>query len=314
MTDFRKHHPVLRQMDRRTLLGSAAAGVLAKGLGGRSAKAAIGGEDEIAHWTPDYVTGIAGTTEVDTAAECAKVVPLKTKGKLTFWYVGPTHASPPLDKILYDQFWEAFGKTYPNITVEQVSLDYNSILDKLRTAALGNAAPSVARLMLLWSPELAAKEMLHELRPEDVGHKTADFWPGAMKSVTWDGKVYGVPTNNETMALIWNAQIFRDAGLDPEQPPATWDNLVSYAHQIKQKTGKAGYGLVARANAGNTPYRFMPHAWACGGGALDEAEDHPQVQDSHNQQRGNEGGAAGMLRHVCARRINAAFCAHQHAD
>ncbi len=69
--------------------------------------------------------------------------------------------------------------------------------------------------------------------------------------------------------------MFRDAGLDPEQPPATWDDLVSYARQIKQKTGKAGYGLVARANAGNTPYRFMPHAWAYGGGALDEAEEHP---------------------------------------
>ena len=80
------------------------------------------------------------------------------------------------------------------------------------------------------------------------------------------------------MALIWNAQIFRDAGLDPEQPPASWDDLVSYARQIKQKTGKAGYGLVARANAGNTPYRFMPHAWACGGGVLDEAEDHPQYK------------------------------------
>ena len=38
---------------------------------------------------------------------------------------------------------------------------------------------------------------------------TADFWPGAMKSVTWDGKVYGVPTNNETMALIWNARSSR---------------------------------------------------------------------------------------------------------
>ena len=266
------------RIDRRTLLATAA-GVLASGIGRPGAQAAIGGADEIAHWTPDYVSSIAGTVEVDTAAECAKVVPLKTKGRLTFWYVGPTQASPPLDKVLWDQFWEAFGKTYPNITVERVSLDYNSILDKLRTAALGNAAPSVARLMLLWSPELAAKEMVRELRPEDLGHKTSDFWPGAMKSVTWDGKVYGVPTNNETMALIWNAQIFRDAGLDPEQAPATWDDLVSYARQIKQKTGKAGYGLVARVNAGNTPYRFMPHAWAYGGGALDETEDHPQYKD-----------------------------------
>ena len=282
MADLQKLHPMARHLDRRTLLGRLQPVAVAASLGGHGALAAIGGEDEIAHWTPDYVTGIA-TTEVDTAAECAKIVPLKTKGKLTFWHVGPTHASPPLNDCMYDRFWDAFGKTYPNITVEQVSLDYNSILDKLRTAALGNAAPSVARLMLLWSPELAAKEMLHELRPEDVGHKTADFWPGAMKSVTWDGKLYGVPTNNETMALIWNAQIFRDAGLYPEQAPATWDDLVSYTRQIKQKTGKAGYGLVARANAGNTPYRFMPHAWACGGGALDEAEDHPRSKTITDQ-------------------------------
>jgi multiple sugar transport system substrate-binding protein len=264
-------------LGRRALLGSAAALAVAGARGGR-ARAAMGGDDEIAHWTPDYVTSIAGTEEVDTAAECARVVPLKTRGKLTYWYVGPTQASPALDTVMDNQFWAAFNKIYPNIEVTKVSLDYNQVLDKLRTAALGNAAPSCARLMLMWSPELAAKGMLTQLKPEDLGYKTSDYWPGAMKSVTWDGKMYGVPTNNETMALIWNAKLFQEAGLDPDKPPATWDQLVQFAKQIKQKTGKAGYGLVARANAGNTPYRFMPQAWGMGGGALDEAEDHPQYK------------------------------------
>ena len=99
-----------------------------------------------------------------------------------------------------------------------------------------------------------------------------------MKSVTWDGKTYGVPTNNETMALIWNADLFKQAGLDPENPPATWDDLVAYSKQIKEKTGKNGYGMVARANAGNTPFRFMPQLWAYGGGALDEADANPTYQ------------------------------------
>jgi multiple sugar transport system substrate-binding protein len=264
---------------RRFLAMSAAGGALAAGLGrAGGALAAVGGDDEIAHWTPDYVNQIAGTVEVDTAAECAKIVPLNHKGKLTYWYVGPNEASPQLDKVIDAQFWEAFGKTYPNIEVERVSLDYNQVLDKLRTACLGNAAPSVGRLMLLWSPELAAKGFVSELKPEDVGFKTSDFWPGAMKSATWDGKVYGVPAQNETMAFIWNAAMFRDAGLDPEHPPATWDDVVRYSAQIKQKTGKAGYGLVARPNAGNTPYRFMPQAWAYGGGALDEAEANPEYK------------------------------------
>jgi multiple sugar transport system substrate-binding protein len=102
-----------------------------------------------------------------------------------------------------------------------------------------------------------------------------------LKAVTWDGVTYGVPTNNETMAFIWNADIFKRAGLDPDKAPATWDDVVKYSKQIHDKLGIAGYGLVARKNAGNTPYRFMPQLWGYGGGVFDEATASPtykQVQ------------------------------------
>ncbi len=262
---------------RRAVLGYGAAGLAAAALPGalraQTANAQMG--IDTATWTPDYIASIAGTAEYDTAAECAKVVPLTYSGRLTYWYVGPNQASPQIDVDIDKQFWEAFKKTYPNIQVERQNLDYNEMLNKTRTAALGRAAPMVARFPILWGVEFAAKGQLMPLKPEDVGFATSEFWPGAMKSVTWAGKTYGIPTNNETMALIWNAQLFHDAGLDPEKPPATWDDLVAYSKQIKDKTGKNGYGLVARANAGNTPFRFMPQDWAYGGGALDEAEAHP---------------------------------------
>ena len=50
---------------------------------------------------------------------------------------------------------------------------------------------------------------------------------------------------------------------------------MAYSKQIHDKLGIAGYGLVAKQNAGNTPFRFMPQIWAYGGGALDEATDNP---------------------------------------
>ena len=256
-------------LDRRSFI-AAGAGLLAAGPGLSHAAGVDAGA-----WSPDYVRKIAGTLDVDTAAECAKIVPLNHTGKVTYWYVGPNQASPQIDHDIDAQFWAAFAKTYPNITIEKQSFDYNNVLDKIRTAALGKSAPMVARLTLLWAPELAAKGFLQELRPEDVGYPTDEFWPGAMKSVTWKGKTYGVPTNNETMALIWNGQLFEQAGLDPAVPPATWDELVIFSRKIKEKTGKFGYGMVARRNAGNTPYRFMPQCWAYGGGALDEAETRP---------------------------------------
>jgi multiple sugar transport system substrate-binding protein len=240
-------------------------------------------------WTPEYIKSVAGTLEVDTAAECAKVVPLDYTGRLTYWWVGPNQASPEIDHQLDGEFWDAFAQTYPNITVEKQNIGYNDLLNKIRTAALGKAAPMAARLPILWGVEFAAKGQLLELGPEDVGYPASEYWPGAMKSVTWKGKTYGVPTNNETMALIWNAQIFDEAGLDPEAPPATWADLVEYSKQIIDQTGKNGYGLVARVNAGNTPFRFMPHAWAYGGGALDEAEDRPTYEQVYINNEGTRG-------------------------
>ena len=257
---------------RRALLGATAAGLslpyVARG-------ATPGTGLDLSQWTPDYISSIAGTIDVDTAAECAKVVPLNTKGRVSYWYFGPNQASSEIEKKMDVAFWEAFAKTYPNITVDAQNLDYNQMLNKLRTSALGNAAPGVARMPILWGSEFAAKGQLSPLAPEDVGYPTSEFWAAGMKSVTWKDKTYGVPTNNETMALIWNAALFKAAGLDPEQPPATWDDLIAYSKTIKDKTGKNGYGLVARPNAGNTPFRFMPQMWAYGGGALDEASDHP---------------------------------------
>jgi multiple sugar transport system substrate-binding protein len=271
----------LLSLNRRKLLGYTAGAGLVAGLGGRlgalAQESPLGIDAE--NWTPEYIESIAGSLEVDTAAECAKVVPLDYKGHVTYWYVGANEASPPLQHEYERKFFEAFSKTYPNITVDTVNIGYNDIFNKLRTATLGHAAPMVARLMLLWGVEFAAKGQLMEFAPEDVGHASSDFWPGAMKSARWKGTTYGVPTNNETMALIWNAGIFDQVGLDPEAPPATWRDLVAYSKLIKEKTGKAGYGLVARVNAGNTPYRFMPMAWAYGGGALDEAENEPSYND-----------------------------------
>jgi multiple sugar transport system substrate-binding protein len=267
-------------LNRRELLGYSASVALAAALGGTSKAAAAENLSAITQdeWTPEFIDSIAGTIDVDTAAECAKIVPLDYKGRLTYWYVGPNQASTPLQHKLEADFWAAFAKTYPNITVEKQSIDYNDIPNKLRTAALGKAAPMVVRLMLLWGCEFAAKGYLQELSPEDVGYKSSDFWPRALRSANWKGKSYGIPTNNETMAFIWNADLFHQAGLDPESPPATWDDVVSYSKLIKEKTGKDGYGLVARRNAGNTPYRFMPQMWAYGGGALDEAEANPTYQ------------------------------------
>ena len=263
----------------RRLLGLTVAALSAATMLTTATTASYAQSVDLSKWSPEYVKSIAGTKKFDAAKDCGAVVPNDYAGKVSYWYTGPFEADP---QIAHDQdkaFWEAFKAAYPNIETDVQSITYNELLDKFRTALLGNAAPMVVRLQILGGVEFAAKGYLSPLKPEDVGYTTADFWPGALKSVTYEGTTYGLPTNNETMGFIWNAKIFKDAGLDPESPPATWDDVVAYSKQIHDKLGIAGYGLVAKQNAGNTPFRFMPQLWAYGGGALDEAAPEPTYKE-----------------------------------
>ena len=280
---------------RRFMAGTA--GLVSAGLVSKSALARFfqdasqmtGVDPE--QWNPETIQALAGTIEVDTAAEVHAVVPETASGEVQYWNVGPNEASPEIARTIYDEFQAAFAEYYPNITLQNENIGYNDLLDKIRTAAAGGAAPDVARMPIMWGVEFAARGQLQEVQLEDFGLNRDLFWEGAIKSVTWDGKLYGVPTNNETMAFIWNKKIFAEAGLDPESPPATWDDVVEYSRAIKEATGNSGYGLVARVNAGNTPFRFMPMLWAYGSGALDEAEANPVYEGSMIN---NEGGIAAL--------------------
>jgi len=286
----------LSSVSRRTLLGGAAgmAGAVALGKSALAQDATAVAKTGVDpnKWTIEEINKIAGTITVDTAAELNAVVPADAAtGDVSFWNNGPVESTPQVQKDLYDEFGAKLKEWWPNLNVDRQNINYDDLLDKARTAAAGGAAPDVAKLPILWGVEFAARGDLQEIVLEDYGLNKDLFWAGALKSVTWEGKYYGIPTNNETMAFIWNKDLFQQAGLDPENPPATWADVVAYSKQIKDTTGKFGYGLVAKVNAGNTPFRFMPMLWAYGSGAMDEAEAAPKLDTAWVN---NEGGVAAL--------------------
>ena len=202
------------------------------------------------------------------------------KGSVRYWQT--TYDYPTLPSAQYHQQWvDSLKTTLPNVTFKEEQQGYNDMLDKLRVTLRAGQAPDTVVIPILWAPEFAAGGALAEINLADLGYTPDKFWPGALKSVTWNGKLYGVPTNNETHGFIWNKAIFAKAGLDPEKPPVTWEDVKNFSKQIKDKTGKPGYGLVAKLNAGDIPFRFMPLCWAYGGAALDETADSPKNDKSN---------------------------------
>jgi multiple sugar transport system substrate-binding protein len=174
---------------------------------------------------------------------------------------------------------KTFPKQYPHLDFSHTIYGYTDFVPKLTVAWRGGTSPDAARVVNASCPQFVNEGLTAEITEADLGIPFSNFWPQALQSVrkggASSGPLYGIPTNNESMMLIYNKNLFQQAGLDPSRGPATWTDLVSYAKTIKQKTGKYGYGMVGAQNNGNTPYRFCPVMWGYGGSIFDELTPDP---------------------------------------
>lgn len=90
-----------------------------------------------------------------------------------------------------------------------------------------------------------------------------------------NGRVYGVPRDAYALGIMMNVELFEEAGLVDADGypvyPKTWDELLETAKTIKDKTGSAGFCLLAKDNAGG--WHFSNIAWAFGATLCTENED-----------------------------------------
>jgi ABC-type glycerol-3-phosphate transport system substrate-binding protein len=90
------------------------------------------------------------------------------------------------------------------------------------------------------------------------------------------GKVYGVPHDVMWGAMLYNKKFFREAGLDPEEGPKTWDDFINYAIKLSKwdKNGKlirAGYSVRFTGGLVGTADKWAHFLMCAGGQLLDES-------------------------------------------
>jgi len=91
-----------------------------------------------------------------------------------------------------------------------------------------------------------------------------DFFEGPLAYGSYEGKLYSLPVSASNLGLFWNKNLFKAAGLDPERPPQTWEELVEFGRVIKEKTGKWGYELFTTGGEGTT-WQWQVFLWSAGG-------------------------------------------------
>jgi sn-glycerol 3-phosphate transport system substrate-binding protein len=167
----------------------------------------------------------------------AMISPARAATELTFYY--PIAVGGPLTKVI-DGYARQFEAENPGIKVNPI---YAGNYDDARIKALaalkaGQSAP----LSVLYSIDLY--ELLEQdviVSWDDVATSAEDkkwlksFYPALMMNGTYKNKVYGIPFQRSTIVLYWNKDAFKDAGLDPNKPPANWDEMTAMAQKLVKK-------------------------------------------------------------------------------
>ncbi len=160
---------------------------------------------------------------------------------------------PGADAAAYEAFaaQEAqFEDEHPDIDVIGVEYEWEGPTFAVQLA--GGSLPDVFTVPFTDAKTLLENDQLMDVTEEmdELGY-TDSFNPIILDAVTGDdGHIFGFPRQAYANALSYNRELFEAAGLDPDSPPTTWDEVREYAKQITDATGKAGYSQMAINNTG----------------------------------------------------------------
>ncbi|QYX80615.1 extracellular solute-binding protein [Streptomyces akebiae] len=154
---------------------------------------------------------------------------------ITWWDTSNATNEAPTYKALVKEF-EAANK---DIKVKYVNVPFDQAQNKFDTAAGATGAPDILRSEVGWTPAFAKKGFFLPLDGTEALKDEDEFQPSLIKQAQYDGKTYGVPFVTDTLALVYNKELFEKAGIT--EAPKSWDDLKKAAATIKEKTGVDGY-------------------------------------------------------------------------
>lgn len=162
---------------------------------------------------------------------------------------------------------EAFQLEYPHITLNPIEETWDPQTFQAKLA--GGNLPDVMFTAVTEAASIASRQQVANLNDAlRITGLDEALNPDLVATVTGpDGGIYAIPTGVGPLGIIYNRVLFEQAGLDPDVPPATWDEVREYAKLIVERTdAKTGFTPYATQGTGGG---WMLAAGAAGfGGSL----------------------------------------------
>jgi multiple sugar transport system substrate-binding protein len=198
-------------------------------------------------------TSAAGATEPTAAAGAATAAPSEqpgaaagpklntdVSGTVEFWHFW----SSPVRRNAIRRIIALCAQQLPNVKVNETPKPFGDIWTaNVAAVSAGSGMPDVIVEDRPQLPQRAAdgiEQSLQELAQRD-GIDGSTFWPFTWQQTLYDNQTYGIPFETDVVVLYWNKNAFKEAGLDPEKPPTTWDEVQQYADKLDKKKADGSY-------------------------------------------------------------------------
>jgi multiple sugar transport system substrate-binding protein len=185
---------------------------------------------------------------------------------ITFWHGQNLIAGKVIKGLVAD-----FNRTHTDVKVDaQIGADADSLQAKMTAALAGGKYPDV---VYIFGPNVANLARSPKALDLTQAVKTkawnwGDFYPAARQAVTIDGKVRAIPSLIDSMAVVYNKKLFRQAGIPAPKAGWTWDQYRAIAKQLTNKSkGTFGTGWPGVGDE-DTVWRLWPLVWDLGGDVL----------------------------------------------
>jgi sn-glycerol 3-phosphate transport system substrate-binding protein len=197
--------------------------------------------------TPTVVAQAPASTPIPPVPQPAGSI------KVTFWF-GLTGS---LGNVV-QQVVNKYNSSQTHYYMEAVQQpDYDATIQKLNTSLAGGALPNVVQIYDIGTQRMIDTKKIvpvQDLMDKEKLDILPDLEPAVARYYTIGGKLYSMPFNSSAPVMYFNANTFKEAGLDPTKTVWTYDEVLDAA---KKLTKKDASGKVTQYGVGFTLYSWI---------------------------------------------------------
>lgn len=181
--------------------------------------------------------GNAGDKPAAGGAEYKEAPKAGEPVKVVWWHSMSGELGKAVDKLVAD-----FNASQKNVVVEAVFQGtYDESLNKMKASMDSKSGPALIQVYEIGSRFMIDSKAITPMQKfiDADKYDVSQLEENILNYYTVDGKLNSMPFNTSNPILYYNKDMFKAAGLDPEKPPVTYEELAEAAKKLT-KDGKAG--------------------------------------------------------------------------